>query len=773
MKDPNIRLRTNVVRSATLDADGLPVGKRLGSDEFAERLSYWEFRAYSHANPVEFPLFREHLTALQRESRDAFIREGGSGLWPREKGLRPLPFRRVPNPFTETRGHRGEEFQGRSGRAAPLPNGRLPLGRDGSGPAAAPPEDRQDMTVPVPYPLQRRAETVASRPDTPPGQDQEAVIAAPPGLNTLVIAPPGTGKTDTLIRRICHLVADGSVTNPAGEILVLSFTRAAVREITRRVAESVGGRHGDDLRYVTARTFDSFATSTLLLDRPRAELTGSSYEDRIRLLRSLVPQKLGPRAFESLSGVRHLLVDEVQDLNGPRAEMVLDLMRFLIGNGADVLLLGDPAQSIYEFESGTVSSAEFLARARELLDPLEIRYSEYFRFSEDMRSFAVDARAAMGPDGDEPDGATLLELIDGLGAPALLQDVASSIVSGTTTAILTRNNAEAYQAALWLREHGVRVSLHHGARGDTWPGWIARLVAGFRDETMSRALAERRWERLVLGALMVPGFSEAWRFLDAQGVVRDDALDLRRLSRHVRERSPIPAPGEGPDVTVSTVHLSKGLEFDQVFILQPGNDVEGAPEELRILYVASTRARRRLRLLARDPGVFLRFKRGWKNQRPFHHLVRRKDEALAILLEGTGDLDLDSYVRTADGTEEGGWTARQEVLWTQGHPGASALITSAGARHILRLGRGDDGMPGPSVAWMSREFTDDVRHITDLLGMTMEDFTGLTIETLATESFQDVPDAEDLLGTACLGMVPVVRGFGHTRMKGVADDVGA
>ena len=57
----------------------------------------------------------------------------------------------------------------------------------------------------------------------------------------LVIAGAGTGKTMTLAHRVAHLIVEG--VNPE-RILLLTFTRRAAQEMTRRV-ESIVGRSGD------------------------------------------------------------------------------------------------------------------------------------------------------------------------------------------------------------------------------------------------------------------------------------------------------------------------------------------------------------------------------------------------------------------------------------------------------------------------------------------------------------------------------------------------
>jgi DNA helicase-2/ATP-dependent DNA helicase PcrA len=71
-------------------------------------------------------------------------------------------------------------------------------------------------------PAQREAATFGER------RDGEALSAGP----LLVVAGAGTGKTMTLAHRVAHLVVEGVDTR---RILLLTFTRRAALEMTRRV----------------------------------------------------------------------------------------------------------------------------------------------------------------------------------------------------------------------------------------------------------------------------------------------------------------------------------------------------------------------------------------------------------------------------------------------------------------------------------------------------------------------------------------------------------
>jgi len=70
-----------------------------------------------------------------------------------------------------------------------------------------------------------------------PHDEQIAVIEAPPEGATLVVAGAGSGKTTTMSYRVLWLLANGHAT--PDEILGLTFTRKAARELRRRIGEFI------------------------------------------------------------------------------------------------------------------------------------------------------------------------------------------------------------------------------------------------------------------------------------------------------------------------------------------------------------------------------------------------------------------------------------------------------------------------------------------------------------------------------------------------------
>src|SRR5262245_14271455 len=76
----------------------------------------------------------------------------------------------------------------------------------------------------------------------------------------LIIAGAGSGKTQTLAHRVAHLISRGA--DPR-RILLLTFTRRAAVEMSRRAARIVGRQADRDIRLPWAGTFHSIASRLL------------------------------------------------------------------------------------------------------------------------------------------------------------------------------------------------------------------------------------------------------------------------------------------------------------------------------------------------------------------------------------------------------------------------------------------------------------------------------------------------------------------------------
>ncbi|MFE4250108.1 UvrD-helicase domain-containing protein [Streptomyces sp. NPDC056910] len=440
---------------------------------------------------------------------------------------------------------------------------------------------------------------------------QQAVVDQPWDARVLVTAGAGAGKTHTLVRRLDVLVEGEEL--EAGEILVLSFSRAAVRELTDRIE-----RHAAAAQRIRVQTFDAWAAALLNRAYPDTDWGTYTFDGRIEA----ATEAIDKGAVEGGEYVpAHVVIDEVQDLVGVRREMVEALLdRFQENSG--FTLVGDSAQAVYGFQ---VSDPDQRADETDrFLDWVRATFGEELvelHLGDNFRARTEAARMAL-PYGaqlqrvprERAEAAAVAERLHGdlrallLSAPNFggLEDefVRSALRDfPDTTAILCRDNGQALTLSGMLADADVPHTLQRSARERSAPVWIAELIASTGVSHLSR----ERFEEL-LGGLRVPTGSSPealWRSLRkvARGSGRGtlDVLALHRALAKGRLPDDLTSAQSSP-LVISTVHRAKGLEFDRVLIIEP-RVLKEPPQvrkkkydydpaaEARLLYVAMTRAR--------------------------------------------------------------------------------------------------------------------------------------------------------------------------------------
>ncbi|MDR2504259.1 MAG: UvrD-helicase domain-containing protein [Deltaproteobacteria bacterium] len=244
---------------------------------------------------------------------------------------------------------------------------------------------------------------------------QRAAVLAGPGP-VLALAGPGTGKTHTLVARILRLAEEGT---PLGEILALTFTRRAARELDERLRAAFSGRRWaqtpeGELALPRSDTLHALAldfwyktkgAAPLVLNEEAAwrvfvganplEATPRRRQawDALNLCREKrvpVPEELqecaqryhehktawGQADYTDLlefwlyrrrpgtahtedSGWTQVLVDEIQDLSPLQLELIAAIIP---EGGRGFFGIGDPNQSIYGFRGAHGRAGEFFAR---------------------------------------------------------------------------------------------------------------------------------------------------------------------------------------------------------------------------------------------------------------------------------------------------------------------------------------------------------------------------------------------------------------------------
>jgi hypothetical protein len=462
--------------------------------------------------------------------------------------------------------------------------------------------------------------------DTP---ERDAILRAGPGARMLVEAGPGTGKTQMAALRLAGLIRTS--VSP-GQILVLSFSRSAVRTLTKRLAvvAEADPQVIEELRHVSIRTFDSWAFRMLrLLGEPPGFLLGRGYDDNIAALTAHIegPQREDVRRL--IGDRRHLIVDEFQDLPGVRGDLVLALLDLLAPPGEEgcgFTILGDPAQAIYGFAARTKDGKpwptpqQYWKRVEKLYGAgLEVKslWTNY-RANTPLAALAAELREVLLRDlPKEEKRQVVREKIEALPIPDGGLD--PSWLSGPgSRAILTRTNGEAVRVLQKLLGKDcdgpdVRVRLSAGGYAGLPPAWIGALLRPLRSPTVTHmqflrihAKLTTFWDKDVQRRLELPDAETAWKRLAWASGAGEEATMIEIAALRARLAWPDAFPDDqqmvGDELVVTTIHQSKGMEFDIVTVLEHSfvpddNEAEAANEEANVAYVAVTRAAQALNRL--------------------------------------------------------------------------------------------------------------------------------------------------------------------------------
>ncbi|MEW1724517.1 UvrD-helicase domain-containing protein [Streptomyces sp. NPDC093109] len=441
-------------------------------------------------------------------------------------------------------------------------------------------------------------------------EEQQSVVDQPWDTRLLVTAGAGAGKTHTLVRRLDALMSVEEEALEAQEILVLSFSRAAVRELRERIA-----LHAREARRVRVQTFDSWAYAMLRSAHPDHDWGNLRFEERIREATKAI---LRGAVEDSESGApAHVVIDEVQDLVGDRRDMVETLLdRFQDNCGFTVV--GDGAQAIFGFQ---VSDED--ARAAEtnyFFDWLRASYADdlvELHLSGNFRARTDEARTALslGPTLQRLPSEAEASAAAGEDLHSRLRDMLRSCADfGSlddrftidslrdfpgTCAILCRDNRQALVLSDMLFTQDVPHRMQRPLQDRPVASWVASVLRS----TGSTTLMEDRFRELLAASPVAPegDHTRLWRALRGAARAPRGLLDVAAVRRLIAEgRSPDDlAAAERSNLIVSTTHRAKGLEFDRVIVVDPEPLSEIRKQhthidpaaEARALYVAMTRAR--------------------------------------------------------------------------------------------------------------------------------------------------------------------------------------
>ena len=459
--------------------------------------------------------------------------------------------------------------------------------------------------------------------------DQLEIIQSPASSRLLVEAGPGTGKTEVLVGRVTHLITEKSI--PASSILLMSFTRSAVTEMKSRISNRCNGK---DVAFLNAMTMDSLMFRVGKDLGHDAQSLFESFDGNVQT--ALNALKTGnPHVSQFFSILRHVIIDEAQDVLGVRADFICALIG-LLGHDCGMTVAGDPLQSIYGFtiEDDELKEDDVVPPPTRLWSALlssDISFEKkrlkviYRVGTESLKSHFEKIRPLVPENGkaDKATYASLKKAIEEGKPPVAEQDLAGQ-------ATLFGNMVHPNDMVLFRFKYQSLLSAHKTERVCRlrfseyppvvfpWLAWLFHDRDITKDALISKSDFDILWteriERLEDKYFFLScGYNETtgWALLETLSPARDGHVDLvkiRTLASRAKPPLELTVPDFGIDGPIfSTIHSAKGRESSGVHLFLPDHDdpyyeeragtpEEQIAEECRVLYVGATRHRERFHL---------------------------------------------------------------------------------------------------------------------------------------------------------------------------------
>lgn len=425
--------------------------------------------------------------------------------------------------------------------------------------------------------------------------DQTAVVQEKAD-KVLVTAGPGSGKTRVLVHKMASLLLMEDVKHE--QLLMLTFSRPAAQEFKTRLAALVPGIG----RRVDIFTYHAYAFRLLgkLGDLHQANhviplATEAILEDNI--------------SKSKIAGKSVILLDEFQDISGEEWDFLQAIIQ--VAENPRIIAAGDDDQCIYEFRGASLEHMEKLQADGAIVKHLPRNYraaSNLVEFTNHFLRYLPANRLKAGKE--------LIAKRSDLGNIKLVRYRNSGFLSGILDAIvngnpqgssvlLTGTNEEASKLYAALREKGMPAMLLSNQ-----DGYKIGELREFR--YFSKSLKEQisRKDDLRISAkewqLCLDKLKEEFKrstdlpfVLQAIHAFSDGKkgqfyhLDWEEYRKQLRiEDVMFPEKGQ---ILVSTMHKSKGREFDNVYLLLDNFRTE-KEEHIRTIYVALTRAKNNLEI---------------------------------------------------------------------------------------------------------------------------------------------------------------------------------
>lgn len=485
--------------------------------------------------------------------------------------------------------------------------------------------------------------------------DEQRIAVTCTDRNVVCVAGAGTGKTHTLISRICHQVNDLNA-DPTS-ILCLTFTRNAAFEFESRyklmsenkICPTFGTFHQFCYKLLSMPEFlykFGYSYCPLIIDesqdtyyRDKAKLLSSCKLSNKKLSKNYVPtrsekfqydvffkcysqllkkdnvitfdslsshisslfDKNDPICSEVLSQYRYVYVDEFQDTDPLQWAFVRSFC-----DSSNIFVVGDPYQSIYSFRGASPDIMRSL-----ISNPswTTIRLSTNYRSTQEICDFVNN----FVTDRNDPNAIKLKSDRHGQNISFIHEsDISKQIskLSSEETAVLFRTNEEVRRLSSYLESNNVSFTNNQNNTSEVIQSsldnhYFAQCVLSKLPKDVRRSMIEASYVSSVdevvddnkvldLGIIYCKDFVEnVLEFRDSEAF-----LDIRNMydSKSFDINSLNSITTGNSLLYIGTIHSVKGLQFKNVIVASFESLYKNIDrgDNRNLLYVACTRAEDKL-----------------------------------------------------------------------------------------------------------------------------------------------------------------------------------
>ena len=405
----------------------------------------------------------------------------------------------------------------------------------------------------------------------------------------VVAAGPGSGKTRVLVHKLASLLLMEDVKHE--QLLMVTFSRAAATEFKKRLFELIGNAAA----FIEIKTFHAYCF----------DLLGKvgSIEKSQTIIRKAV-EKIRNNDIEPNRITKAVLViDEAQDMDQHEFELIKTLMEF--NEEMRIIAVGDDDQNIYEFRGASSEYLErFISEQKAKKDELIENYRSKANLVEFTNNFVKKIKhrlkdTSIVPHINEMGQVNIIKYSSSNLVAPVVKDVLDSDLIGTTC-VLTHSNYEALQVTGLLLHNGFPAKLIHTNDGFNLYDlveirfFIEQL--NFNDDKYIisndnwKSAKRKLWDK----------YRNSTKINICINLIKDFELSNPKKKYQsdfevfVRESKLEDfSDTKGETIFVSTIHKSKGKEFDNIFLMLNGI-IPDTDAKKRELYVAMTRAKQKL-----------------------------------------------------------------------------------------------------------------------------------------------------------------------------------